>query len=105
MGNCVAGIRHICLIYNHFGKDEHGLKEGDFNHKDKQNYDTILHLTSKSMFILLSQIPDARATGVYLEITRCVIDSYLDKELDTFGHVELAWYAVFLCDTGDTGYY
>ena len=32
---------------------------------------------------------------IYLEITRCVIDSYLDKELDTFGHVELAWYAVF----------
>ena len=47
------------------------------------------------MFILLSQIPDARATDVYLEITRCVIDSYLDKELDAFGRVELAWYAVF----------
>ena len=47
------------------------------------------------MFILLSQIPDARATGVYLEITRCVIDIYLDKELDAFGRMELPWYAVF----------
>ena len=99
MGNYVAGIHHIRLIYNNFGKDgkdEHGLEEGDFNHRDKQSYDAVLHLTSKSMFILLSQIPDARATGVYLEITRCVIDSYLDKELDAFGRVELAWYAVFL---------
>ena len=98
MGNYVAGIHHIRLIYNNFGKDgkdEHGLEEGDFNHRDKQSYDAVLHLTSKSMFILLSQIPDARATGVYLEITRCVIDSYLDKELDAFGRVELAWYAVF----------
>ena len=75
MGNYVAGIHHIRLIYNNFGKDEHGLKEGDFNHRDKQNYDAVLHLTSKSMFILLSQIPDVRATGVYLEITQCVIDS------------------------------
>ena len=65
MGNYVAGIHHIRLIYNNFSKDEYGLKEGDFNHRDKQNYDAVLHLTSISMFILHSQIPDARATGVY----------------------------------------
>ena len=40
------------------------------------------------MFILLSQILDARATGVYLDIIWCVIDSYLDKELDAFDRVE-----------------
>ena len=92
MGNYVAGIHHIRLIYNNFGKDEHGLKEGVFNHRHKQNYDAVLHLISKSMFILLSQISDARATGVYLEITQCMIYSYLDKELDSFGR---AWHAVF----------
>ena len=95
MGNYVAGIHHIRVMYNSFGKDEHGLKEGDFNHRDKQNYDAVLHLTSKSIFTILSQIPDAKATGVYLEIIWCVIDSYLDKELNALDRIELAWYAVF----------
>ena len=59
----------------------HGLREKDINHKDKQNYEAVLRMTSESVFRLLNQIPDAKGTVAYLQVLRCVIDSYLDKSL------------------------
>lgn len=46
----------------------HGLRERDINHKDKQNYEAVLHVTSKSVFETLDQIPDAKGTTAYLNV-------------------------------------
>lgn len=48
----------------------------------RQNYDAAMHKTSSDILQMLSEIPDAKGTYIYLKIMRCVMDSYLDKSLD-----------------------
>ena len=38
MGRFVAGLQHLRMIQSSFGKDLHGLRERDLNHKDKQKF-------------------------------------------------------------------
>lgn len=61
----------------------------------RQNFDAVLHITSKSVITLLSQVPDARGTSALLQVTRYVIESFLDKKLDALSRVEKAWCAVY----------
>ena len=56
--------------------------ERDINHKDKQNFDAVLRITSESLATLLSKIPNAKGTEAFLDVLRCVYDRYLDKNLD-----------------------
>lgn len=95
LGRFLAGVHHLRILFSTFGKDQHGLREKDINHKDKQNYDAVLHITSKCVMSLLGQIPDAQGTLMYLKLIRNVIDSYLDKELSIVSRIQKAWYAVF----------
>lgn len=95
LGRYLAGVHHLRLVQTTFGKDQHGLRERDINHKDKQNYDAVLHMTSESVMKLLTKIPDAKGTHAYLDVVRSVIDSFLDKKLDSLTRIRKAWYAVF----------
>ena len=88
-------MHHLRQIQHTFGKDQHGLREKDLNHKDKQNFDAVLHLSSESVLELLAVIPDAKGTKAYLEVIQCVIASFLDKKVDSVSRLEKAWYAVF----------
>lgn len=78
-----------------YGKDQHGLRERDLNHKDKQNFDAVLRITSQSVMSLLAQMPDAVGTVAYLRAISCVTDSLLDKSLEATARIEKAWTAVF----------
>ena len=95
MGSYLAGVHHLRLLQQNFAKDQHGLREKDINHKDKQNYDAVVRLTSDSVATLLSNISGAKGTRMYLDVIRCVVDSFLDKSLDALSRVELAWTAIF----------
>ena len=95
LGRFVAGVHHLHLVQCTFGKDKHGLRNKDVSHKDKQNVDAVEHLTSQSVLTLLSQIPDAQGTSAYLKLMKCIVDSYLDKNLSPLLRLEKAWYAVF----------
>ena len=77
-----------------FGKDQHGLREKDTEHEDRQNYDAVLHITSQCVMMLLVQIPDAKGTSAFLKVVGCVIDSSLDRTLDCSIRIEKAWFAV-----------
>ena len=44
---------------------------------------------------LLQQIPGSLGTKCYVEIVKNVVDSYLDKSLDTVSRLEKIWYATF----------
>ena len=54
----------------------------------------MLHLCSESVSKLLALIPDSKGTLAYLEVIKCVIDSYLDKKLQPALRVEKAWYSL-----------
>ena len=46
--------------------------------------------------MLLDSIPDAKGTTTYLYVfLRCVVDSYLDKNLQITERVKKAWFGVF----------
>ena len=95
MGKFLAGVHDLRLVQHTFGKDLHGMRERDVSHKDKQNFDAVLHITSDSVMALLAQITDAKGTTAYLSVIKCVVDSYLDKSLDPLTRLEKAWFAVF----------
>ena len=76
-----------------FGKDQHGLRERDVNHKDKQNFDAVLHIISGSH--LLENISDAAGTKCYVKLIECIVESYLDKPLAPVQRIEKIWFALF----------
>ena len=76
-----------------FGKDEHGVRERDINHKDKQNCIAVLNVIRASP--LLDNIPAAKATKEFINMIQNVIDSYLDKKLSPTEQLEKLWYTVF----------
>ena len=44
MGDFVVGIHYFQILQTIFGKDVHGLRECDIDHKDKQNFNAALHI-------------------------------------------------------------
>ena len=93
MGCYVAEGSHLCKIQTKYHKDQHGLRERDLNHQDKQNYDAVLRIVNVSH--LLDNIAEARATKCYVGLIKSVIDSYLDKSLDPLIRIEKLWNVVF----------
>lgn len=74
-----ASGTHLQMVRMEYGKDEHNLRERDVNHKDKQNFVAVLHIMNSCH--LLKTIPEAKGTSVYVEMMKCIVDSYLDKSL------------------------
>ena len=75
IGKYVAGAHHLQLVQSTYFKDQHGLRERDIDCRDKQNFDSVLRITSSSMMAQISQIPDAKGTLVYLKALKAVLDS------------------------------
>ena len=96
LGKYTAGGHHLRLLHNTFSKDQHGLREKDINHKDKQNYDAVLQMTSDSVMELLTDVPDAKGTIAYLRIMKLITDSFLNKNLECLVRIENAWFCVFV---------
>ena len=74
LGKYVAGAHHLQLVKHNFSKDQHALRQQDIDCKDKQNYESVQHITSNSVLSLLTQLPDATGTLCYLKITRAITD-------------------------------
>ena len=98
LGNYTAGSHHLKLIHDTFSKDQHGLREKDINHKDKQNYDavTCIWSTIDCVMQLLATVPEAKGTVTYLRIMKSITDSFLNKNLECLVRIENAWYSVFV---------
>ena len=93
MGKYVAGVQHLQMLHENFGKDLHGLRQRDIDSKDKQNFDAVLNITKAAPH--LCKIPDALATKHYIDVIQCVVDSYCKKSLEPLKQVEKIWYAFF----------
>ena len=97
MGKYIAGVHHLKLVKSTFKKGDHSMREKDLNHNDKQNFEAVRRITSQSTVNLLKQIPDANGTIYYLEIIKCVTNSFLEKEMLPLQRVQSIWYATFFC--------
>ena len=93
--NFFASGNHLQMVRMAYGKDQHNLRECDINHKDKQNFDSVLHIMGSVH--LLSTIPEAKGIFVYVKIMASTVDSYLDMSLSPLETVEKAWYANLFC--------
>ena len=93
MGKFTATGDHLGALTSKFQKDQHGLQLKDINHKEKQNFQALVNITSASH--LLSKIPGANATKCYVELIQCVMDGHLDKSLDPLSRIENLWYVAF----------
>ena len=87
MGNCLAGIHHLRKILQIASKDQHGIRITDIDHKDKQNFETVMCITGKLALKLLQQIPDAKGTLQYLSVLSFIVDSYLDESITTLSRI------------------
>ena len=45
---------------------------------------------------LLTNMPDAKGTMMYLRVMKLITESFLNKNLEFLVRIENAWYAVFL---------
>ena len=95
MGKYLAGSYDLRFVQQTFGKDEHGVREKDVNHKDRQNFDAVLHITTESVISLVSKCPSAKGTATYLQIIKNVVDAFLDKGLEPLSRVKKIWFVVF----------
>ena len=91
LGNYAAGNHHIRFLKMNFERDQHGLREKDVDHRDKQNFESVLRIIKA--ISLLDSIPDAVGTKCYIEIMRCVVDSFLNKNLSPLSRIQMIWYA------------
>ena len=42
LGKYIAGGHHLKIVHTTFSKDQHGLRERDISHEDKQNYEAVV---------------------------------------------------------------
>ena len=66
LGNFLAGSHHLKFLLATFTKDQHGIRHKDLEHKDKQNFEAVSRITTRCVFDLLEQVPDAQGTMHYL---------------------------------------
>ena len=95
MGNFTAGVQHLQILVESFGKEQHSICHKDVGCKDKQNYEASLRISSPTALNLLKQLPDGRGTLQYLCVMRSFIDGFFDRQLSVSNRVHKAWYAVF----------
>ena len=95
MGNYLAGMHHLRMIFQNASKDQLGMRITDIDHKDKQNFEAVMRITGKLVLKLLQQIPDAKGTLQYLSVLRFIVDSYLDESITTLSRIYKIWYSIF----------
>ena len=68
LGIFLATSSHFQMLVKLYGKDQHGLRARDLDHRDKQNFDVVGHIINASQ--LLNEIPDAVGTTCYVNVMR-----------------------------------
>lgn len=113
MGNQVVSASYVKTLIETFSKDKHLLCLSHLQGKifncetnilslpvlgnDKMNFEAIDKMASDNVIQLLKEIPDAEATAQYLFLTRCILNSFLAKDITAEKRVYLMWYVTFFC--------
>ena len=95
LGKYSAQPLHLSLLQASFYKEQHNLRAKDLDHQDRQNFEAVLRITSENVMNLLDEFPDAKGTKAYLQVTKSIISSYLNKDMDPICRIKEAWFALF----------
>ncbi|CAG9771449.1 unnamed protein product [Ceutorhynchus assimilis] len=75
-----VSANHLKTLIETFSKDKHMLCASHLQGTDKMNFEAINKMASDNV-IQLRKIPDAEATLQYLLLTRCILNSFLAKDI------------------------
>ena len=94
LGVYVASAADLKMIFEHYGKEVHNIRMKDLDHRDRQNFDAVDHLTNEAVLNLLDQC-GCLGTKVYLKMIRYIIGSFLCKDLEPKKRISQCWTVVF----------
>ena len=95
LGKYSAESSHLSMLQASFRKEQHNLRVKDLDHKDRQNFEAAVRISSTNVLLLLDELKDAKGTKYYLQVLKSIMDSYLDKELSPLKRIEEAWFSLF----------
>ena len=93
LGSFIATSSHLHMLLKLCGKDQHGLRNSDLDHKDKQNFSAVENIIKASS--LLDMMPDAEGTKCFVDMMSSAIYSFLDKNMSPLQRIHEIWYATF----------
>ena len=82
LGKYSAELSHLSLLQASFYKEKHNLFAKDLDHQDRQNFEAVLRIASENVMCLLDEFPDAKGTKTYLQLTKSIISSNINKDMD-----------------------
>lgn len=87
----------MTYLLDNFSKDNHQLTISTIDANDRQNFDSVLRITSKDVVNQLrAHVRNSAATVAFLEMVRGIIDSYMDPKLFPRERIEKLWYYLFV---------
>lgn len=92
MGDHVVSPGHVKELINSVSKDQHNLTESDLSPDDKMNFRSMEKMYQESVVKLLQErVVGSEATVTYLNMTREILSSYLDKTISPETRLVLIW--------------
>lgn len=89
--------QHIQYLLDNFEKDKHLLVQSTIQPADKQNFNSAKKITEPCVIRLIQQnVDEGKATAVFLQLMRNIIDAFMDKNLQPLCRVEKIWHSVFV---------
>lgn len=90
-------IAHLRYLIDHLSKCQHKLTESILNPTDRQNFKSVLCISTPEIISLLKKhVPGSDATVKFLELLRNFIDAYMDMSLSPLERVSKLWYSIFM---------
>lgn len=88
---------HLNILLHEFTKDEHQLTASVLNPVDKQNFRSVLRMCDPKVILLLKQhVEGSEATALFLQMTRDIIDAFLDESLNPIQRIRKMWFSIFV---------
>lgn len=88
---------HLEFLLRNFNRDHHQLTITSMEREDKMDFTFVTRICDDKVIQLLkSNVSNSKATVKFLELTRDIVNSYLDVNLNPLERIKKIWYAVFV---------
>lgn len=95
-GNSFIRVQHLYDLLVKFSKDKHLLTPSTLNPTDRQNFNSVKLITHPRVIKCLRYVSGSDGTVKFLQLTRDIIDAFMDRDLNPIERIRKLWFAVFL---------